>query len=98
MHYVSRTRAIQLLSFVRAFQDINPFLQNKFEYTHFNHTHDTLMSNLTESALVNLHKCKNQGVSQVNYCKSIAISKKSTVYLVLYTVRCRVQPPYATGL
>ncbi|EGG06259.1 uncharacterized protein MELLADRAFT_87421 [Melampsora larici-populina 98AG31] len=77
---------------------IKPFLQNKFEYTHFNHTHDTLMSNLTESALVNLHKCKNQGVSQVNYCKSIAISKKSTVYLVLYTVRCRVQPPYATGL
>ncbi|EGG11073.1 uncharacterized protein MELLADRAFT_92521 [Melampsora larici-populina 98AG31] len=67
----------------KAFQDINE---------------STLMSNLTESALVNLHKCKNQGVSQVNYCKSIAISKKSTVYLVLYTVRCRVQPPYATGL
>ncbi|EGG02242.1 uncharacterized protein MELLADRAFT_91578 [Melampsora larici-populina 98AG31] len=79
-----------------AFQDINPFLQIRFAYMHLNHI--TLMSNLTESALVNLHKCKNQGVSQVNYCKSIAISKKSTVYLVLYTVRCRVQPPYATGL
>ncbi|EGF98048.1 uncharacterized protein MELLADRAFT_96219 [Melampsora larici-populina 98AG31] len=25
-----------------AFQDINPFLQNKFEYTHFNHTHELL--------------------------------------------------------